>query len=67
MVYFGKALVSCCCPSVYGGDKAVGDSMGGVVEVTTLVHVEDCLSQTGGDWGVVFCCVRCDTDLEWGR
>ncbi len=66
VVGFGKALIGGCCPLVYHGDEAEGDSMCSVLEVATLIHVEDCFGQSEGYWWVVPLRVWGDTYMEQG-
>jgi len=41
VVGFSKAFVGGCRSSVHRGDEAIGDGVGGIVEVTTVIHAED--------------------------
>ena len=69
---FCEALVSGCCLLAHCGDEAVGNSVGGVLEVATLVNVEYRFGQSRGDQQVVSSGVGGDVTScmdgvgEWG-
>ncbi len=65
-VGFGKILVGGCCLLVYCGDEPIGDGVRSVLEVATLIYVEYCFGQSGGDWWAVPHGVRGDVDVKWG-
>ncbi len=66
VVGFGKSLVGDHCLSAYCGDEAVCDGTCGVIEIVAILHMEDGLSQAGGDRGVVSNAVRGNVYVERG-